>query len=127
MIELGKIFNFVHGGNMEEEIKKAVEESIKNGTRRLRIVFREDGINRLYELERLILTDQIKMRYEEGTKAHAIQFSGTWGHESDRVFIITLGGKFNVNYFIYTMRGALESVEACEPQPKPIRAECQKN
>lgn len=127
VIESGKTSDFPHGGNMDEKIKQAFKEAIKNGTQRLRIVFREDSISRLCELERLTLANQIKMRPEENAKALEIRFSGKWEHDSNRIFIISIAENFSLKYFIYTIRGALESIEACVPQPKPIRKEYQQN
>ena len=47
---------------MRQNIQTAVEEAIKNGTRKLQITYRRDAINELFDLERLNMAGVIKMK-----------------------------------------------------------------
>lgn len=120
VIELGKILVHTKGIVMTQEMSAkilvAAEEAIKNGSRKLRIVYREDSIQGLLDLERLKTAGQIRMHPTAIATAMAVRLSNDWEHDSNRIFVIELSEEFDMNWFVDKMSGNLENIAYCKPR-----------
>jgi hypothetical protein len=89
--------------NMEAKIKIAVHTAIENGTRKLRITYKQESVQGLYVLMALVNKGVLAMSDDNLSAVLSAKFNGEWGHDNNRSFTVELTKKFNDDSLIAPM------------------------
>jgi hypothetical protein len=101
---------------MKQKIQMAVDEAIKNGTRKLRITYRCDAIQGLYALRALVDAGMLTMSSGDSAVALSVIMTRDWEHDENRSFTVLLTEKFQGETFVAPMALYLEKIAYARPK-----------